>query len=72
LLRDIAGVEAYHEKRFSILLNLIEQGRLFERDQDVTWKCRLCGFIKTDTSPPSRCPICECGFAYFEVLVLQY
>ena len=68
LLRQIAAVEAYHEERFSSLLNLIKQGRIFQRDQIVTWKCRVCGYVKADKSPPHNCPICECDRAYFEVL----
>ncbi len=68
LLRDIASVEAWHEKRFAVLLSLIKQGRVFQRDQTVTWKCRVCGFVKMDQSPPLNCPICDYSRAYFEVL----
>lgn len=68
LLRQIAGVEAYHEERFASLLALISEGRMFERDRSVNWKCRLCGYVQADASAPQHCPICECGRAYFEIL----
>ena len=67
LLRDIASVEAWHEKRFAVLLSLIKKGCVFQRDQSVTWKCRVCGFMKMDKAPPLNCPICDYGRSYFEV-----
>ena len=68
LLRHIADVEAYHEKRFLSLLRLIKQRSVFQRDRAVTWKCRVCGYLKMDQSAPLNCPICECDRAHFEVL----
>jgi rubrerythrin len=68
LFRNIAVVEAWHAKRFASLLNLVKQGRVFHRDPAVTWKCRACGYLKTDKSPQSVCPICDYDRAYFEVL----
>ncbi|WP_419664059.1 rubredoxin-like domain-containing protein [Desulfosarcina variabilis] len=54
------------------LLDLIKKGRIFQRDQAVTWKCRLCGYVKADTSPPFSCPICECSRIFFEVRVQEF
>jgi len=53
------------------LLDLIKKGCIFQRDQAVIWKCRLCGYVKADTSPPSSCPICECSRAFFEARVQE-
>jgi rubrerythrin len=67
LLLDIAAVEAMHEERFDALLKNVKEGKVFRRDTAVTWKCRVCGFVKTDKACPRECPICRWGRAYFEV-----
>lgn len=69
MFRDIAIVEAYHEKRFLALWSNLKDGRVFSRDRIVTWKCRVCGYLKEAKEAPGNCPICGRGRAYFEVMV---
>ncbi len=67
LFRSIAKVEEAHEKRYrKLYLNLVE-GKVFERDGKVVWKCRVCGFLHESTKPPLKCPVCEHSQAYFEI-----
>ena len=46
LFRLVADVEKHHEERYLRLLKNIEEGIVFERDDDETvWFCRNCGHI---------------------------
>src|SRR5512135_351981 len=38
--RMIAKVEAYHERRYNKLLESLQQGKVFEKDAPIKWKCR--------------------------------
>ncbi|MFV0521133.1 MAG: rubrerythrin [Mangrovibacterium sp.] len=63
----IAKVEAHHEARYRKLYKNLEEGKVFERDEKVIWKCRNCGFIHEGEKAPKTCPACLHPQAYFEV-----
>jgi rubrerythrin len=46
----------------------IEGGRMFKREQRVTWRCRNCGYLFEGTEPPEMCPACAHPQAHFEIL----
>ena len=64
----ISIAEKQHEKRFRGLLANIENGRVFLRDEEVTWLCRNCGFLHTGTEALELCPACIHPQAHFELL----
>lgn len=68
LFENIAVAEKFHEKRYSDLASNIEQGKVFARDTEVTWRCRNCGFIHTGKEAPKVCPACAHPQAHFELL----
>lgn len=70
--RQIAKVEASHEKRYRKLLANIEQGIVFQRDNPVRWKCRNCGYVHDGSSSPNPCPVCSHDKAYFELWCENY
>jgi rubrerythrin len=72
MLRHIATVEAYHEKRYRSLLHTVREGKVFRKDRAVKWKCRVCGYVIEDKEAPHNCPICAYGRAYFELLGENY
>lgn len=72
MLRHIATVEAYHEKRYLALLKNLKDGKVFAKDTAVKWKCRVCGYVKEQREAPESCPICAYGRAYFELSVDNY
>ena len=43
--RKIAEVEYEHEKRYQKLLDNIQNGQVFKRDEVVRWQCRNCGYV---------------------------
>ncbi|HEY3372273.1 MAG TPA: rubrerythrin family protein [Prolixibacteraceae bacterium] len=67
LFRLIAKIEKSHDERYSQLYKTLEEGQVFEREDKVVWKCRVCGFLHEATKPPLKCPVCEHPQAYFEV-----
>ena len=68
----IAEVENRHERRYNKLLKNIEEGKVFEKDEVVFWKCLNCGYIHEGTAAPKLCPACLHPQSYFEVWMENY
>ena len=66
VFRSIATVEAEHEKRYRALLARVEADKVFERDEEIEWQCRNCGYIHKGKKAPASCPSCAHPQAYFE------
>lgn len=64
----IASVEKHHEERYRKLLANIENNKVFEKNQEIVWKCDNCGYLHTGAKAPEVCPACAHPQAYFEVL----
>ena len=64
--RQIAKVEAEHEKRYLKLLSRITDGNFFVRDNEIWWQCRNCGYVLKAKEAPLKCPACAHPQAYFE------
>jgi rubrerythrin len=70
--RQIAEVEAYHEKRYRKLLDNVNGFRVFKKDGVIFWKCRNCGYVYEGAEAPVECPACHHPQAYFEMWVENY
>ncbi|MBK5253373.1 MAG: rubrerythrin family protein [Peptostreptococcaceae bacterium] len=70
--REIAEVEERHELRYRKLLANIENDSVFEKDEDVEWKCNNCGYIHKGKIAPERCPACNHPQDHFEVFHETY
>lgn len=70
--RNITKVEIKHEARFLKLLDNIEKGKVFKKDEPVRWKCKNCGFIHEGAEAPKDCPACLHPQGYYEVFVETY
>lgn len=64
-LRAIAQAEVHHENRYRKILEAIENGTFFRRDEEVAWVCLECGYIHYGTEPPEECPSCGHPKAYY-------
>ena len=62
----VAQVEAEHEARYRKLLDRVEDGKFFERDEEILWQCRNCGYITKGKKAPELCPACLHPKAFFE------
>ncbi len=72
VFRTIAKIEKAHEERYRKLYENLQDGKVFEREDKVIWKCRVCGFLHESTKPPKKCPACEHDQAYFEIEAVNY
>jgi rubrerythrin len=72
LFLRIAEIEKKHEERYKALLENIEQGKVFKRDDQTVWICRVCGHLHYGTESPRVCPACMHPQAYFEMYVKSY
>ena len=64
--RQIAKVEAEHERRYLKLLERVTDGTVFIRDNEIWWQCRNCGYILLAKEAPIKCPACAHPQAFFE------
>lgn len=72
VFRKIADVEKRHETRYRKLLANIEEGKVFERDRVLEWKCNNCGYIHAGEKAVELCPACDHPQAHFEIFVETY
>ena len=68
----IGVAEKVHEKRYRALLDRVEKGQVFRREQPVLWHCRNCGYVHEGREAPEICPACAHAKAFFEVWGEQY
>ena len=64
--RNVAKVEAEHEKRYRKLLENVENGTVFTDSEEIEWQCRNCGYVHRGKTAPEQCPACAHPRAYFE------
>ena len=65
LFSQIAKVEEQHRNRYKKLLERLENGTLYKRDDKVKWKCLKCGYVHEGNEPPPKCPSCQHPQEYF-------
>lgn len=65
----ISKAEEQHEKNFFSLAENIREGKVFCRNEKKVWRCKSCGYIHTDKTPPEKCPACVKPSGYFELFL---
>jgi rubrerythrin len=70
--RMVGAIEKAHEARYLKLLENIEEGIVFSRDDERIWKCRNCGHIIIGKYAPEVCPVCNHPKSYFEIDAQNY
>ncbi len=70
--KKIGMVESYHERRFRKLLENVEKGAVFKKDQPTKWKCRNCGYVHEGAEAPKACPACGHPQSYYEIWTEPY
>ena len=68
IFEAIAVAEKQHEKRYLDLLKNINEGKVFVKDDIVTWRCQNCGYIHEGREALNLCPACAHPQAHFELL----
>ncbi len=72
LFREVGKIEKEHEERYLKLLENVEEGIVFSRDDERIWKCRNCGHIVVGKYAPDVCPVCNHPKSYFEIKAENY
>lgn len=72
VLEALALTKKVHAKRFLDLVRNLETGRVFQREEGVTWRCRNCGFVSEGRQAPVSCPACAHPQAHFEIFMENY
>ena len=81
LFKMIAKVEAHHRDRYKKLLEihiptlchrpeLTPEG--LKREEEVEWKCSVCGYVHKGTEPPEQCPCCKHPKEYYDPANLAF
>ncbi|NLL19499.1 MAG: rubrerythrin family protein, partial [Clostridia bacterium] len=68
----VATVEAEHEKRFLKLLQNLEKGHVFKKEEEQRWMCRNCGYVHTGQGAPEICPACVHPQGFFQIKAENY
>jgi len=72
LFKIIARVEEQHRNRYQKLVEMLENGTVYKRDEPIRWKCSKCGYIHEGTEPPVECPSCKHPREYFEPECMEF
>ncbi len=67
LFREVAKIEKDHEERYKKLLANIEEGIVFEREEEQVWQCSNCGHEHVGKKALNVCPVCDHPQSYFEI-----
>ena len=68
----IAKVEKEHENRYKKLIENLEKNQVFEKEEEVFWYCRNCGYVHFGKKALEKCPACKHPKAYFELQPKNY
>lgn len=71
-LRAIAKAEEHHEERYKKLLKEAEAGTVFEKEKEVWWVCRECGYLHFGKQPPEKCPSCDHEKNFYQIKCETY
>jgi len=70
--RRVGEIEKAHEERYRKLLKNVELDKVFEKEEETTWECRVCGHLVNGKKAPGVCPVCKYSKSYFEVRKENY
>jgi|GEM_PF-215505 len=65
--KELAQIDAEHEKRFLKLLKSFNENKVFKKDIIVKWRCKDCGYIIEAHEAPNKCKVCRAYKGKFEV-----
>ncbi len=72
LFEGVAAIEKEHEERYLKLLQNLQDGTVFRKEDIVVWQCANCGHLYVGTASPEVCPVCDHPKAYFQVKAENY
>jgi len=70
--RTVLVAENHHSERYQKLLKNIENNTIFEKDHEVYWVCRECGYVHFAKTAPNECPSCKHVKAFYQLKCEEY
>jgi rubrerythrin len=68
LFQSIGRIEKAHQERYRKLLEEVEAGTFFSRNETARWRCRNCGHIHEGPEALKVCPVCKHTQGFFELV----
>ena len=68
----IKSAEIHHEERYNKLIEVVENGTAFKKEEKTSWVCRECGYMFEGTEPPAKCPLCGKPHSFYQVKAEEY
>lgn len=72
LFEAVAKIEKEHEERYNALSANVDNGKVFQKDEQIGWICLNCGYIHYGDKAPEMCPVCSHPKAYFQMRAQNY
>ena len=72
LFESVGKIEKEHEARYKKLLENVENGLVFSKEEYKICICRNCGHIVIGKNAPEVCPVCSHPKAFFEIKEENY
>lgn len=72
LFSAVGKIEKEHEARYRALLENLNAGKVFKKDEKVMWHCDKCGHMHEGFAAPKVCPVCNHPEAYFYIQATNY
>lgn len=71
-MEQVAKIEKNHEERYLALAANVKDGKVFNKDEETTWICGICGYEHVGKDAPGACPVCGYPKAQFSMLAKNY
>lgn len=69
---QVANIEKHHENRYLDLLDNVNDGKVFAKEEKSVWICQVCGYIHEGEEAPKVCPVCTYPQAQFKLSTKDY
>lgn len=71
-VKSISVAEKHHAERYNKLLKNLKNNTVFEKEENIWWFCRECGYLHFGKKPPEECPACGHSKAFYQVMSEEY
>lgn len=72
LFEMVGKIEKEHEARYKLLVQNIEEDKVFKKGEKIIWQCLNCGYVCEAANAPTVCPVCAHPQSYFQQVANNY
>ncbi len=70
LFEEVAKIEKEHEERYRAFLDNLNNKKIFNKEEEVVWICRNCGYVYNGKDALKVCPVCNHPESYMQVKLI--